>query len=395
MPDQEAIKPMQPEHHTIDSPILLVDDEEGIRRVLGIALADMGYQILTAENGEEALALFARHQPAIVLTDIKMPGMDGLQLLKTIKRENPTTEVIMITGHGDLELAIESLKFDATDFITKPINDDVLKIALKRARERIAMRRQLAAYTENLETLVEEKTRSLVEAERMAAIGRTVAGLSHSIKNIAGGLKGGAFVLEKGLELEDKAYLHQGWQMLRGNIEKITQLSLDLLNYAKTASVSRRLCDPNEPAADVVSLLDPRARQLGIALQLELSGDLTPFYFDSEAIHRALLNLVVNAVDAFDSTVKPAGGKRIVVASKCRSGGGVEYQVTDNGCGMADDTLSRIFQEFYTTKGTRGTGIGLMMTRNIVEKHGGEITARSRPGQGAVFKVSLPGRTAP
>ena len=149
--------------------LLLVDDEEGIRKVLGISLTDSGYTVLTAENGEEALRIFDREQPDIVLTDIKMPGMDGITLLRRIKQENPETEVIMITGHGDMELAIKSLQYDATDFITKPISDDALEKSLQKARENILIRRKLKAYTENLETLVHEKSERLQAAERRPA----------------------------------------------------------------------------------------------------------------------------------------------------------------------------------------------------------------------------------
>jgi DNA-binding NtrC family response regulator len=107
--------------------LLLVDDEEGIRNVLGIALADSGYHVLTAESGEEALRIFRKECPEVVLTDIKMPGMDGIELLRRIKRESPDTEVIMITGHGEMDLAIKSLQSEAADFITKPINDEALE----------------------------------------------------------------------------------------------------------------------------------------------------------------------------------------------------------------------------------------------------------------------------
>jgi YesN/AraC family two-component response regulator len=141
----------------MEEKILLVDDEEGIRKVLGISLMDIGYQVITAENGREALAAFQEHTPPIVLTDIKMPLMDGIDLLQEIKAESPDTEVIMLTGHGDMDLAIKCLKLEATDFITKPINDDVLEIALKRAHDRMGMRAQLRAYTENLEILVQEQ----------------------------------------------------------------------------------------------------------------------------------------------------------------------------------------------------------------------------------------------
>lgn len=171
--------------------LLLVDDEEGIRKVLSIALSDSGYTVFTAQNGEEALDIFRRETPPIVLTDIKMPGMDGIELLQTLKQESPDTEVIMITGHGDMELAIKSLKYQAIDFVTKPINDDVLEIALNRAHEKIHMRQQLREYTENLETLVREKSAKLVEIERQVAVGQAVEGLSSAMRDIAVDLEGG------------------------------------------------------------------------------------------------------------------------------------------------------------------------------------------------------------
>jgi PAS domain S-box-containing protein len=146
--------------------ILLVDDEAGIRKVLGITLADAGYEVHTAADGKTGRALVDELVPDIVLTDIRMPGMDGIALLKSIKQAYKDIEVVMITGHGDLKLAIESLKMDAVDFITKPINNDILEIALKRANDRIATRRKLEKYTRNLEDLVAEKTRRLAESEK-------------------------------------------------------------------------------------------------------------------------------------------------------------------------------------------------------------------------------------
>ena len=170
--------------------ILLVDDEAGIRKVLGITLADAGYRVLTAENGEDGLKVFRQEHPPIVLTDIKMPGMDGIEFLKQIKAEEPNTEVIMITGHGDMELAIKSLKYEATDFVTKPINNDILEIALKRAHERIAMRREIREYTHHLEELVQEKSEQLVKAERLAAVGQAVESLASAFRNIVDDLEG-------------------------------------------------------------------------------------------------------------------------------------------------------------------------------------------------------------
>jgi len=174
-----------------DKRLLLVDDDEGIRRVLGISLADTGYEVFTASNGEEALNIFRKVHPPIVLTDIKMPGMDGIELLRSVKHENPDTEVIMITGHGDMDLAIKSLKHDAVDFVTKPINEDVLEIALNRAHEKIFMRRKLAEYTENLEVLVQKKSAKLVEAERQTAVGQAIEGFSSASRRLASDLDSG------------------------------------------------------------------------------------------------------------------------------------------------------------------------------------------------------------
>jgi len=129
--------------------ILLVDDETDLREVLDISLSDTGYNVLTAENSTQALKILNDNDIPVVITDIKMPGIDGIELLRKIKSKNPETEVIMLTGHGDLELAIKSLKNEATDFITKPINDDALEMALQRAFEKIQMREKLKEYDRN------------------------------------------------------------------------------------------------------------------------------------------------------------------------------------------------------------------------------------------------------
>ena len=131
--------------------ILLVDDEQDLRDVLEISLLDFGYTVFTAENGKEALEIFKKENPIIVLTDIKMPEMGGIELLSKIKNHNPDTEVIIITGHGYTDLAIESLKYEAIDFITKPISNDALEISLKRANDKIITRRQLEEYTNSIE----------------------------------------------------------------------------------------------------------------------------------------------------------------------------------------------------------------------------------------------------
>ena len=370
--------------------ILLVDDEEGIRKVLGIYLADMDYRVITAKSGEEALNIFRQDKPPIVIADIKMSGMNGIELLRRLKKEEPETEVIMMTGHGEMDLAIESVQLDATDFVTKPIKENVLGIALNRAEERISMRQKLKEYTQNLEQMVQDKTNKLIDAERLAAVGQTVAGLSHAIKNIASGLKGGAFVLEEGIQRDNRKYLLQGWEMVKGNVDKIINLSLDLLDYAKTAEVRYQLYDPNGPAHEVVDLMKPKAEEQGITLVSDFAQDLEAFQFDPELIHRCLLNLVTNAIDACGEGEATNKEKRVTVRTASANNWGVEYQVIDNGCGMEEETKENLFNSFFTTKGSRGTGIGLMITKKIIDGHKGLIEVESEKESGSKFIIRIP-----
>lgn len=178
--------------YTMKERLLLIDDEEGIRRMLGLSLADLGHEVHAAANGPEGLDLFERLAPDIVLLDIKMPGMDGLEVLRRIKSgpRGDDVEVVMISGHGDLDLAIRSLQLDAVDFVTKPIQDEILQIALRRARDKLSMRRQLRAHTEDLERLVAEKSARVVELERQLAVGRVVEGLTEAMSALADDLGG-------------------------------------------------------------------------------------------------------------------------------------------------------------------------------------------------------------
>jgi len=375
--------------------LLLVDDEEGIRKVLGISLRDAGYDVLTAKSGEEAFELFQDADPPIVLTDIKMPGMDGISLLRNIKQVSPETEVIMITGHGDMELAIESLKHEATDFITKPIHDDILEFALKRAEEKINLRKKVKEYTENLEILVREKTRQLVEAEKLAAVGQTVAGLAHAIKNISGGLRGGAYVLEKGIELKNDKYLHQGWDMIKNNVTRIKDLSLDLLNYAKEREPNYEKYNPNLLQQEVYEWIRPIAEEKGIDIELDLEESIPDVLLDREAMHRSLLNLALNAIDACLEKSYDAGRGKIIMRTARPEGWAVEFQIIDNGCGMDKDTKEKVFQCFFSTKGSKGTGLGLMITKKIIAEHGGVIDLQSEEKKGTRFIIRLPEKDLP
>ncbi|MGW8188513.1 MAG: response regulator, partial [Desulfobacterales bacterium] len=143
--------------------IVLIDDEEDIRDVMSVALTDAGYDVMTAADGFAGLRRCDAFSPQIVITDIRMPGLDGLQVLESLKKQFPDIEVIVATAFGEMELAIRALQLDASDFITKPINDEALHLALKRARERYTSRKQLADYTDLLEKEKAETSQQLVK----------------------------------------------------------------------------------------------------------------------------------------------------------------------------------------------------------------------------------------
>ncbi|WP_051434593.1 hybrid sensor histidine kinase/response regulator [Desulfonatronum lacustre] len=180
----ESLLPSGPSSETLS--VLIVDDEQDIREMLEILLQELGFTTHLAADGVKALEAFNRHQPHIVLTDIKMPGKDGIGVLREIKAARPETEVIMISGHGDMHLAIQSLKHDAADFITKPIDEELLEIALGKVSERIGLRRQVREHTENLEALVREKSAALVEMERKLAATQIMEGMGRALTILAG-----------------------------------------------------------------------------------------------------------------------------------------------------------------------------------------------------------------
>ena len=143
--------------------VVLIDDEADIREVTTLALEDSGFQVATAENGTIGLETCEQIQPQIVITDVRMPGMDGIQVLEAVKQRWPDTEVIVATAFGEMELAIRALQLDASDFINKPIHDQELQLALKRAQQRYLSRKQLADYTALLEKENAQTSQQLIK----------------------------------------------------------------------------------------------------------------------------------------------------------------------------------------------------------------------------------------
>lgn len=365
--------------------ILLVDDEEDIREVLSMALVDLGYHILTAENGKSAWQTFTLERPPIVMTDIKMPVMDGIELLQRIKRKSPETEVIMISGHGDMDLAIKSLKHRATDFITKPINVDALEISLKRTEEKIITRQKLQEYTQNLEKLIREKTEL---QDNLSDLGLMVGSISHGIKGLLTGLDGGLYLLDAGLKKDNLDKIKEGGDILKLMVERIRRMVSDILFYAKERNLRRDRVNIHAFASEVICVVEPKIKTHNIQLRNHFDLNVETIEIDSGFVHSALINILENAIDA-------------CLRAKVHQDPTIEFTVhnddaylyfiiSDNGVGMEMETRDKLFSLFYSSKGREGTGLGLFLSNKIIAQHGGSINVDSVLGKGSRFTIKIP-----
>ena len=501
------------------SKILVIDDEDSIRRLLGISLAYKGYEVVTAEDGEKGVEAFQREAPPIVLTDIKMPGIDGIEVLRQIKRLDPDTEVIVITAHGDMESAIEALKLEASDFINKPITDEALAVSLRRAQERLWMKQKLKDYTNNLELMVRDATeelrtaydfqkdliqgsidgiiagykggsiivfnrgaedllgytadevigklqmdaiyppgvaeeikenlyseacggknrlvnyestaiskdgeeipvrisgavlfgatestgivcffqdlreikrleKELIENERLSAIGQAVAGMAHYTKNILNGLQGGVYMVNTSLKKNKPDLLPRGWAMVESNIAKISDLVMNMLIYSKEREPYYVYFSPNDIAREVYDLMKEKAAQSKVRLIKDLDLSIGEWYIDPEGLHRSLLNLLGNAIDACTLDSQEDKDWSVLIRSR-KEDSGIRFDIVDNGAGMTEEVQENLFRRFFSTKGPKGTGLGLLVTHKTINEQGGTISFESSPGKGTTFTIRLPHR---
>ncbi len=236
-----------------------------------------------------------------------------------------------------------------------------------------------------------------VNSERMAAIGETVASLSHSIKNILQGLRGGADVVEIGLHKNDLAIAKNGWGILRRNLDRIASLTINMLAFGRKLQLELELTRLNKIADDCAQLLEKQCQEKGIALIVDADAEMPPIMVDPNLIHQALMNLLTNAIEAVEPntgvvTIRVAFNESRpdpnVPGAMLRPAATIT--VIDNGPGVEENKLAWIFEPFNTTKGLKGTGLGLAVTKRIVYEHKGRIRLESTPGVGASFKIILP-----
>jgi signal transduction histidine kinase len=238
--------------------------------------------------------------------------------------------------------------------------------------------------------LAVEETRyhyAMVQAERLAAIGQTIAALSHHIKNILQGLKSGSEILKMGLGDKDEQLLQKGWKIVEKNQGKIYDLVMDMLSYSKEREPAIEETDINAVVEDVADLLENRAKEMGVKLEIRPDKTLPSVQVDPEGLHRALLNIIGNAMDAVEDRKLPQVQATVKLDPE---EGWARIEVLDNGVGIPPEKVEDIFKPFVSTKGSKGTGLGLPVSRKILREHGGDIIVKSEAGKGSKFILRMP-----
>lgn len=377
--------------------VLIVDDDTALLQALpqAIALRMKNVQVDTIDSAFAALQLLQENEYDAIVSDIKMPGMDGITLIEKLQELCPEIPTLLITGHGERDLAIRALRVGAYDFIQKPIDRDYFVSSLQRALQTRQMRRQIAEqqaelerYTHQLEQTVSERTRELVEAN--AAKDVFMSMVSHEMKTPLTTLKGITQMLARRVARGDSID-PRNLTLLENSVHRMERLVNDLLN---TSSIETGMFSLHRQADNLVELLqeliDEHGAAMGSTLQLNLPSAEMLCLVDRERINQVVLNLLSNA-----RKYSPSGTPVIVKLE--RQEDYAVISVIDHGVGIPPEKLTRIFERFYRvpeidvqTGSSSGIGLGLYIAQKIIERHDGRLNVTSTPGEGSTFTIHLP-----
>ncbi|MDZ7266883.1 MAG: HAMP domain-containing histidine kinase [candidate division KSB1 bacterium] len=375
--------------------LLVADDERVVRHVCQLTLERSDCEVLTAENGLLALELLRTHPGVeIVLTDLKMPAMDGMELLKTIKRDFPHLEVIIMTGYATIEVAVAALKLGAFDFLLKPLKADQIRLAVAKCREKIQLSQ------ENL--LLKRANEKLRELQVMKD--KFIAIASHELRTPVSHLKGYLAILNEARPNElSEAERAECMQILQTAVADVEQIVTDMTNLLylehKIWQLRRERVDLAAVITQVVQEFRLPARARGLNLNWQTTGRNCSLTADRLKIKLMLAELVQNAIK-----FTPDGGTIDIALTHDHEFWVITVQ--DNGVGIPAEELGKIFEKFYEVQNSDlhsssatgflggGLGIGLPLARAIAEAHGGGIKVSSVPHQGSTFQVLLPMTTS-
>ncbi len=377
---------MEPEKKINRIRLLLVDDEADFRKTLAKRLQKRGITAHQAGNGEECLALLSENPMDVVVMDVKMPGMSGIEALHLIKKAYGETEVILMTGHAATQDGVEGIKSGAYDYLTKPVEFDHLLRKIVQAYDKIVGRKQKKEAAEFKARIKQQ----MIATERLAALGTLAAGVAHEINNPLAIIKEAAGYLSSLIKKDELADMprrevfEKALEKIDTSVKRARTITHQLLgNVRKTESILAEV-DVEQLVEETIQLVNREAKDRDISVVLQRIGDPTTIWVDPNQIRQVMINLLSNAIHA------TPGGGRISVDLKS-AGSGVSIAVIDTGSGIPKENLNKIFEPFFSTKSPgEGTGLGLFVIREIMDKLGGTIDVESRLGHGTQFTVQVP-----
>ncbi len=380
--------------------ILVVDDDRVILELASIVLRSDGYSVRTASDGIQALNLLAEEPFELVLLDFMMPKKDGLEVLREIKEKFPDVAVIIFTGMGSENIAVNAMKAGAADYIIKPFrNHDLLErtATVLRSRRLELHNRELLAERERhlheiqqwnveLERRVAEKSQELeaahaeiLQVEKLATLGHLAAGLTHEIRNPLNSINLFAQILKNNRDASPQNV--EFLERIQSEIDRIDNLLIKLLSVSRSQSRINSAVEVHVVAEEVLSNFQPQIDAQKIHLQKKIAAT-SPFYGDEEEVRQVFTNLISNALHAM-----PGGGELRLSVLPLQNA--IQIKVSDNGCGIPLEHQARIFDPFFTTR-PKGTGFGLSGVLRIIKAYNGRISLISHPGEGTTFIVLLP-----
>jgi two-component system NtrC family sensor kinase len=366
--------------------LLLVDDEFAFINSLSKVFKNRGIVPETAGNGKECLSLLEQTPVDVVVLDVKMPGMNGIETLRHIKSKYPKTEVILLTGHANTQDGVEGIKSGAFDYLSKPIEIEHLFGKIRQAFEKI----RLMEENQRQEELRAGIEKQMIVAERLASLGTMAVGVAHEINNPIAIIHEAADwmrLLLKRKELSNMP-LKDEFEAVLGKIDRAVdrtkRITHQLLQSVKKQEPVFHEVNLRELVDESIDLVSAEATQRKISIVHETDRDPGSIWSDPHQLRQVLINLLTNALDATG-----ADGKVTVRIESTDDKVGIE--VADFGEGIPKENRDRIFEPFFTTKSPgKGTGLGLFVSRSMVEKLGGTIEFESRLGKGTVFRVIMP-----
>ncbi|MFH1241384.1 MAG: response regulator [Pseudomonadota bacterium] len=366
--------------------LLIVDDEDAFRRTIAKRLKKRGIFAEEAANGQECLSILEKGPMDVVVLDIKMPGMNGIEVLRRLKERYPKTEVILLTGHASTQDGVEGIKSGAFDYLGKPIELEHLWSKIKQAHEKI-LREENRLREAEFRAKVEQQ---MIATERLASLGTLAAGVAHEINNPLAVIKESVGWMNLLLKKEELMHMprRQDFEMALGKIEngveRVRRITHQLLGFVRKREQVFSEVNMKELMDEAAQLLHRESANKDINIVQETGSSAITIWSDPYQLRQVLVNLLTNAIYATGP-----GGKITMTVEEI--GEQVGLKVSDTGQGIPKENLERIFEPFFSTKPTgEGTGLGLFVTRGILEKLGGKIDVESQVGHGATFYIKLP-----